>query len=113
MSVWENIELQGNFDLVQYHEIVDSEYGTQKHPSQPYAFPVDCLPYYAPIHSVDHISIREYKKITLPYSLLQALIDHPELVPDDALVYWTIEQELLLEVLIGELGIVARRCLDT
>lgn len=81
-------------DLEKYREIFGKEYDAQKHLSQPDSFIVDHLPHYSPKHDEDHISILGFNKIPLPYSPLQEIIDHPELVPDDALIRWTIEQEL-------------------
>ena len=37
-----------------------------------------------------------------PSILINALANHPELIPDDVLVCWTIEQDLLLETTMGD-----------
>jgi len=104
MSVRESIELYCKLDLEKYLEILGNEYVAQRPPSQPDEFVVDDLQYYSPKHNNDHIAILGFSKIPLPYSFLQAFIDRPDLVPDEVLDCWTIEQELLLEVLIGELS---------
>jgi hypothetical protein len=103
MSIRENIELFGNLDSTKYLDVLNQEFRAQKHPAQEDALIVDGLPFYEPKDQDDHISILGFNKIPLPYSLLQALIEHRELASDDTIVRWTQEQELILESTLGEL----------
>ena len=103
MSIRENIELYHTLDLEKYLEILGREWGAEKHPSQAGVLMVDGLPFYSPKKIEDHISFLGFNKVPLPYPLLQVLIGHPELVPDDVFVRWTQEQELILECTFGEL----------
>ena len=103
MSVRENIELYGLPDKEQYIEILTSEFGAARHPSQDGAYIPESLPFYAPRLANDHISILSFNNIPLPYSLVVALVVHTELFPDDILVRWTQEQDLLFEATLGQL----------
>ena len=103
MSIRENIELFGNVNSIKYLDVLNQEFKAQKHPAQENALIMDGLPFYEPKDQDDHISILGFNKTPLPYSLLQSLIEHPELVPDDTVVRWTQEQELILESTLGEL----------
>src|SRR5688572_8317905 len=103
MSVRENIELFCNLNLTKYLEVLNQEFEAQTHPTQPDAFIVEGLPFYRPRDQDDHISILGFNKIPLPYPLLQALIEHPELASDDTVIRWTQEQELIFESTLGEL----------
>ena len=44
----------------------------------------------------------DFNKIPISYSIVQALIEHRELAPDDVIVRWTQEQELIFESTLGE-----------
>jgi hypothetical protein len=103
MSVRENIELYHKLDLETYIAALISEYGATAHPAQPNTFIMRGLPFYAPIDRSDHVSILSFNGALLPYPLLQALADHPELAPDDVFVRWTQEQDLIWEGTLGEL----------
>ncbi len=103
MSVRENIEIYYPLRVEQFLETLSHEDEAQKHPDQAGAFIVEGLPFYRPRYVEDHISILSFNKVPLPYSLLRTLVEHPELVPDDVLIRWTIEQELLLDTTIGEI----------
>ncbi len=48
------------------------------------------------------ISILSFNNVPLPDSLIEALVDHPELFPDGILVRWTQEQDLIFEATLGE-----------
>ena len=108
MSIRENIELFGNLDSTKYLDILNQEFKAQEHPVQDAALLIDGLPFYEPKDLGDHISILGFNKIPLPYSLLRALIEHPELAPDNPMVRWTQEQELISESTLGGL----RKLLD-
>jgi len=103
MSIRENIELFCNLDLTKYLEVLNQEFEAQTHPTQADAFIVEGIPFYTPKVQDDHISVLGFNKIPLPYPLLRALIEHPELAPDDTVVRWTQEQGLILESTLGEL----------
>lgn len=103
MSIRENIEVYHSLDLDQFLKILKREYGSIEHPSQAGALIVDNLSFYSPRYSIDHVSILGFNKIPLPYTIIQALVEHQELAPDDAVICWTQEQELILECTLGEL----------
>ncbi len=103
MSVKENIELYGLQNSAQYVEVLSGEFGATQHPNQENAYVLEHQPFYAPRPVEDHISILSFNNTPLPDSLIEALVDHPELFPDDVLVRWTQEQDLLFEATLGEL----------
>lgn len=103
MSLRENIELYGLPDEEPYIRILIGEFAATRHPSQADAYMVDSLPFYAPRGTGDHLSILGFNHIPLPYSLVAALISHPDLFSDDILVRWTQEQDLIFEANLGQL----------
>ncbi len=103
MSVRENIELYGGIDRDRYMQTLQVEYGAAQHPRGRRAYLVDGLPFYAPRQSPDHLSILSFNNIPLPDALLEALVMHPELFPDDVLIRWSQEQDLILEATLGQL----------
>ncbi len=103
ISVRENIELYGLQNSAQYVDILSGEFGAAEHPNQENAYVLEHRPFYAPRPVEDHISILSFNNIPLPDSLVEALVDHPELFPDNILVRWTQEQDLILEATLGEL----------
>lgn len=103
MSIRENIEVYHSLDLDKFLEILKCEYGSIKHPSQAEVFIVDNLSFYSPTYSLDHVSILGFNNFPLPYTIVQVLIDHPDLIPDNVFIRWTQEQELIFECTLGEL----------
>jgi len=103
MSVRENIELYGLSDEEQCVEILLNEFGAVKHPNQADACILKSVPFYVPRLAEDHISVLSFNNTALPDSLVEALVDHPNLFPDDILIRWTQEQELIFEATLGEL----------
>ncbi len=105
MSIRENIEIYTQLDPQKYVEILKKEYGAREHPSQPDGYIIDDpeLPFYRPKTIEDHISILSFNYTPLSILLIQAIIDHPELVPDEVLVRWTQEQDLIMENTLGDL----------
>ena len=103
MSVRENIELYGLPDEEPYVEILISEFGAAKHPGQVDAYILEGLPFYAPRRADDHLSVLSFNSIPLPVSLIEALMAHAELFPDDIPVRWTHEQDLIFEATLGQL----------
>jgi len=99
----ENIELYGLQSTEQLAEVLSSEFGATKHPNQADAYVVESCPFYAPGLADDHISILSFNNTPLPDSLNEALVDHRELFPDDILVRWTQEQDLIFEAKLGQL----------
>ena len=90
-------------------DVLREDHGAQDHPSQPGGYLVDGTPpFYAPQQIDDHLSILGFNYTPLPDHLIQALIDHPDLAPDETLVRWTQEQDLILETTLGELRTRAR-----
>ncbi len=110
MSVRENVELYGLRNTEKLDEVLESDYATLKHPSQENAYTLENLPFYPPRLIDDHVSILSFNNLPLPDSLIEALVDHTELFPDDILVRWTQEQDLIFEATLGELrGNAAKR----
>lgn len=102
MSVREVIRFFHHFDPDAYLAILAQEQGASTHPSQPNAFMVDDLPFYKPTQAEEYVFVVGFNYVPLPAVLIEALANHPELVPDDVLVFWTIEQEALVEKTMGE-----------
>lgn len=102
MSVREVIRFFHQFDPEAYLSILKQEQGASVHPSQPNAFMVDELPFYRPHQAEEYVYVVGFNHVPLPGALIEALATHPELVPDEVLVFWTIEQEVLLEKTMGE-----------
>lgn len=102
MSVREIIRFFHQCSPNEYLSILKRERGMVDHPSQPDAFVVDNLPFYKPIQKSDYLYILSFNKIPLPSALIEAMVNYPELIPDEILIYWTIEQELLLAASMGE-----------
>ena len=102
MSVREVIRFFHQFNPEEYLSILKGERGAIDHPSQPDAYMVDDLPFYKPIQKSDYLYVLGFNKVPLPDVLIGAMINYPELVPDEVLIFWTIEQELLLETTMGE-----------
>lgn len=99
MSIRENIQLHGKLDIEKYLELLQA----QVHPDQENAYVVDGTPFYKPQEVEDHIFILGFNNMLLPYSLIQILVDHPELISDSAVVNWTQEQDLILKDTVGNL----------
>src|SRR5687767_13864186 len=97
MSIKENLELYCKLDIENYIQILRDELNAQDHPNQTNAYLLDRLPFYRPKQMEDHISILGFNNIPLPISLIQALIDHPELAQDSVVIRWIQEQDLILE----------------
>jgi hypothetical protein len=99
----ENIELYGPQDEAQIMEVLVDEFGAVEHPNQENAYILENQPFYTPRFAEDHISILSFNNTPLPDSLIEALVEHTELFPDDVLVRWTHEQDLILEATLGQL----------
>ncbi len=102
MSVRENIQFFHRFDPDAYLNILRDERGAMEHPTQPCAYLLDGAPFYGPKQVEDHVSVLGFNYISLSPILIEALANHPELVPDSVLVCWTMEQELLLKTSMGK-----------
>ena len=104
MSLRENIQVFHHIEPDKYLDVLKEAHNAQDHPSQLGSFLIDeAQPFYAPQQIKDHISILGFNYIPLPDQLIQVLIDHPDLAPDNTLVRWTQEQDLILETTLGEL----------
>lgn len=103
MTVRENIQILHRFEIEEYLEILKTKHGAKEHPKQAGCFLVDDLPFYKPKQNDEYINILGFNLAPLPGILISALANHPELVPDDARVVWTIEQELFLQATLGEI----------
>jgi len=103
------MELYGLQDEVQIVEILIDEFGAIVHPNQVGAYMLESLPFYSPRLVGDHISILSFNNVPLPDGLIEALIIHTELFPDNILIRWTQEQDLIFEARLGQLrGRIAR-----
>jgi hypothetical protein len=103
MSIRENIELYGFGGLDDYRRILVEEFGAKEHPAQPGALMLEGFPFYSPRQAEDHVSILSFNKVPLPFGLVTALITHPELFPDEIVIRWIQEQELIFECTLGVL----------
>jgi len=103
MSLRENIQIFHHFDLDTYLEILKAKHGARDHPAQSGSYLLEGLPFYKPKQTEEYIFVLGFNNAPLPGLLIEALVNHPELVPDDVLIRWTIEQELLLDTTMGEI----------
>ena len=105
MSIYENIRFSQPFDAEEYLDILKNEFGAKEHPAQANCFLIGNpeLPFYEPRQQADYGSVLGFNYAPLSSLLIQAIIDHPELVPDDGNICWTQEQDLIMEKTTGEL----------
>jgi hypothetical protein len=105
MSIYENIRISYPFNAEKYLDNLKKELGAREHPAQADCFLIGNpeLPFYKPRKHADYVSILGFNYAPLSVLLIQAIIDHTELVPDDVLICWTQEQDLILEKTVGEL----------
>jgi hypothetical protein len=102
MSVREMIRIIHEFDADRYLSILQEEHNATEHPSQPEAFMVDGLPIYRPGQTDEYVYVVSFNHRILPGVLIDSLANHSELVPDEALIFWSIEQKIFLESTMGE-----------
>lgn len=100
MSMRENIQIHHQFDVDTYIDIL-KENGAVEHPAQEGAFIIEEDPFYAPRQIDEHVSILSFNYFPLPMVLLHALINYPELVPDDVEIIWLVEQDSFIETTMG------------
>ena len=103
MSIRENIQIFYQFDIDTYLEILKTAYGAKDHPTQNGCYLLDDLPFYKPKQTDEYVFVLGFNYAPLSGLLIKALASHPELVPDDVSVLWTIEQKLLLDTTMGEI----------
>jgi len=103
MSLRENIQIFHPVDIERYLDILKTEYGALEHPQQSGAFLIEGLPFYAPQLAEGYVFVLGFNMVPLAHVIIQALAEHPELVPESALVRWTQEQALILESELGAL----------
>ena len=103
MTVRENIQIFHQFDVETYLEVLKTEHGAKDHPAMPGCYLLDDLPFYEPRQADEYIFILGFNLVPLPGLLIDSLANHPELVPDEVLIRWTIEQDLLLDSTMGEI----------
>jgi len=72
------------------------------HPAQPNCYLIDGLPFYEPKQIEDHVSVLGFNYAPLSNQLIKVLNGHPELVSDEVVIVWTIEQDLVLETTMGK-----------
>lgn len=78
-----------------------SEFGAVKCPTQENAYVLGHCPFYTPWPVDDHLSLLRFKNLPLPGSLIEALLDHPELSLNDLLIRWTQERDLIFQETLG------------
>ena len=100
MTVRETIQIFHRFDVDTYLSIL-KERGAKEHPQQEGAYLIDDLPFYKPKQVDEHMSVLSFNYAPLPSIMINALVNHPELVPDDAEILWLIEQDSFLETTMG------------
>ncbi len=103
MSVRENIELYGLSAKEASAKTLIEEVGATRHPRQQDAYMLEGLPFHAPRPAGDHLSILSFNNTPLPDALVEGLVGHREFFPDNILIRWTQEQDLILEDTLGTL----------
>ena len=102
MSVYEMLRVFHKFDPDKYLSILKDEHGAKPHPSIDDALKVGKTPFYRPQDGGEYIYIVSFNHIPLPEVVLEAVINHPELVPDDVLIFLSAEVDICLETTAGE-----------
>ena len=103
MSIHENIQFFHHVNIGEYLDILRVEFDAKEHPAQQGAYLLEGLPFYEPRQSEFYVHILGFNYAPLSSLLITALINHPELAPEDTFVQWTAEQELIVEGTIVEL----------
>lgn len=108
MALYECLRIYHEADTGQYLAILQKEFGVQPHPEQLGSFLIGEPPvaFYRPTRQEDYFYVLSFNYGLLPLCLVQALVDHPELVPPRTRVLWTAEQDLIYD---GKLKNLARR----
>ncbi len=102
MGLRENIQIFHPIDIERYLEMLKTAYGAQEHPQQAGAFLIEGLPFYAPQLAAGYVFVLGFNMLPLSHLIIQALAEHPELIPENVLVRWTQEQELIFEKKIND-----------
>jgi len=102
MSVREVFRIFHQFSPDDYLAILQRERGAVPHPSQPGAYLVDELPFYKPRSAEDYVFVTGFNYAPLSSVLIEALAEHTEIVPDEVLIVWMIEQDSWFETTMGE-----------
>ncbi len=97
MSVKENIELYGLSDQEESAKTLIEKVGATQQARQADACMLDGLPFHAPRPASDHISILIFNNTPLLDAIIEILVDHREFFPDNILIRWTQEQDLIFE----------------
>ena len=103
MSIRENIQIFAQININQYLGVLKNNYGASHHPNEPGALLVDELPFFVPQQIENHISILGFNMAPLSPLLIQVLVDHSELAPEDTLIRWLQEQTLVMERRLGDI----------
>lgn len=102
MSIRESLQIYCMFNVDEYLEVLQKQYGTEFHPTQKGAFVVDGLPFYKPQKAEEYIFILSFNYMPLASALVWTLFEHPELVPADTHIRWMQEQDLVFDGAIGD-----------
>lgn len=102
MSVKENIQFFHQFNTEAYLILLQEEQGATQHPSEPNAYIIDNTPFYQPRQIEDHVSVLGFNYFPLSSALITVLATHPELIPNEVIVCWTAEQDLIWKGTMGK-----------
>jgi hypothetical protein len=102
MGLRENIQLFHPIDIDRYLDFLITEKGAKEHPQQAGAYLIDGLPFYKPQLAEVYVFILGFNMVPLSSMLIQALADYPDLAPGNTRVLWTLEQDLIMDVLLDD-----------
>lgn len=102
MGLRENMQIFHPIDIDRYLDTLIAKYGVEKHPQQAGAYLIGGLPFYKPQRAEGYIFILGFNMTPLSSVLIQALADHHDLVPGDTQVLWTLEQDLIMDILLND-----------
>lgn len=103
MSVRETIWFFGQFDADRYVDVLKREHNIVEHPNEPGAYLAGDSPFYEPVLTDEFAVIVGFNKVPLAGVLIDVLVGHSELVSDDTIVFWLVEQDVLSETTMGKL----------
>ncbi len=102
MSVKENIQFFHKFNTDVYLILLQKEQGATKHPFEPSAYIVENMPFYQPRQIEEYVSVLGFNYFPLSSALITVLATHPEIVPNEVIVCWTAEQDLIWKGTMGK-----------
>ena len=104
MAQLENIQVfHPQLDIDEYLRVLREEFGAQEDPDRPRSYLVNGVSFHHPQQAEEYVYILGLGHVMPSGSLIEALVNHPELVPEDVMVKWWQEQHLIGESTVGEL----------